>query len=213
MGKFNTYIEHPEIERWRDLCVNEGELCRYEKGEEFVSIGRAARYIVGYVKSGTLKYVLYDELGTEHVCGFSSAGEFVADWPFALYGEKAKLAIIANSSCEIYRFPVAKFVERMKTDARLSELVAKSTELVFYQTYDRYIALYSQSPEKRYSNLIANHPDLFELYSLKDIASFLNITPTYLSRIRKKVGKIAEKSFDSQLCLRVFIFRCCNFAV
>lgn len=73
----------------------------------------------------------------------------------------------------------------MKSDTELSELVAKSTELVFYQTYDRYIALYCQSPERRYSNLIDNHPDLFELFSLKDIASFLNVTPTYLSRIRK----------------------------
>lgn len=51
MAKFNSYIEHPEIERWRELCVNEGELYRYSKGEEFVSIGRVARYI-GYVKSG-----------------------------------------------------------------------------------------------------------------------------------------------------------------
>lgn len=87
MARFNTYIEHPEIERWRDLCVNDGELCQYNKGDEFVSIGRVARYI-GYVKSGTLKYVVYDELGKEHVCGFSSEGEFVADWPFALHGEK-----------------------------------------------------------------------------------------------------------------------------
>lgn len=165
MEKFNTYIEHPEIERWRDLCVNDGELCQYSKGEEFVSIGSVARYI-GYVKSGTLKYVVYDELGKEHVCGFSSEGEFVADWPFALHGEKAKLAIIANSTSHIYRFPVKEIVERMKTDTELSELVAKSTELVFYQTYDRYIALYCQSPEIRYSNLIDNHPDLFELYSL-----------------------------------------------
>lgn len=188
MAKFNTYIEYPDIGRWRDLCVNEGELCKYGKGEEFVSVGRIARYI-GYVKFGTLKYVVYDERGREHVCGFSSEGEFVADWPFALRNEKARLAIIANSTCEIYRFPVKKIVERMKTDTDLSELVAKSTELIFYQTYDRYIALYSQSPEKRYSNLIDNYPDLFELFSLKDIASFLNITPTYLSRIRKKLWK------------------------
>ena len=50
MAKFNNYIEHPEIERWRELCVNEGELYRHSKGEEFVSIGRVERYI-GYVKS------------------------------------------------------------------------------------------------------------------------------------------------------------------
>lgn len=188
MAKFNTYIEYPEIERWRDLCVNEGELCRYAKGEEFVSIGRVARYI-GYVKSGTLKYVAYDDSGAEHIVGLEFAGEFVADFPFSLRGEPSRVAIVADSVCEIYRYSVKELMVRLKSDSGLSELVTKSTELLFSQTYDRYIALYCQSPEKRYSNLIANHPDLFDLYSLKDIASFLNVTPTYLSRIRKKVGQ------------------------
>ncbi|WP_300301826.1 Crp/Fnr family transcriptional regulator [uncultured Muribaculum sp.] len=188
MAKFNTYIEHPEIGSWRDLCVNEGELCRYTKGKEFVSIGRVARYI-GYVKSGTLKYIAYDDSGAEHIVGLEFAGEFVADFPFSLRGEPSRVAIVADSVCEIYQYSVRELTERLKSDAGLSELVTKSTELLFSQTYDRYIALYCQSPEKRYYNLIANHPDLFELFSLKDIASFLNVTPTYLSRIRKKLGK------------------------
>lgn len=187
MAKFNTYIEHPEIERWRDLCVNEGELCRYNKGEEFVGVVRVARYI-GYVKSGTLKYVAYDESGVEHVVGLEFAGEFVADFPFSLRGEPSRVAIIADSNCEIYRYPVRTLIDRLKSDTALSALVTKSTELLFSQTYDRYLSLYCQSPEQRYQTLVLHHPDIFELFSLKDIASFLNVTPTYLSRIRKKHG-------------------------
>lgn len=188
MAKFNTYIEHPEVERWRVLCVNEGELCRYAKGEEFVSIGRVARYI-GYVKSGTLKYVAYDDSGTEYIVGLEFAGEFVADFPFSLRGEPSRVTIVADSVCEIYRFSVRELTERLKSDAGLSELVTKSTELLFSQTYDRYLQLYCQSPERRYQTLVFHHPHIFELFSLKDIASFLNVTPTYLSRIRKKLGR------------------------
>lgn len=187
MAKFNTYIEHPEIERWRDLCVNEGELCRYNKGEEFVNVGSVARYI-GYVKSGTLKYVACDEGGSEHVVGLEFAGEFVADFPFSLRGELSRVAIVADSNCEIYRYPVRTLIDRLKSDTALSALVTKSTELLFSQTYDRYLSLYCQSPEQRYQTLVLRHPNIFELFSLKDIASFLNVTPTYLSRIRKKQG-------------------------
>ena len=186
MAEFNSYIEHPEIGRWREICVNEGELCRYAKGEEFVSIGKVARYI-GFVKSGTLKYVVRDSEGNDHVGGFASESEFVADWPFTLHGEKAKLAIVANSQCEIYRFPAKEIVKRMKKDPSLAELVARSTELVFYQTYERYIDLYCKSPEERYADMVARYPDIFDIYTLKDIASFLKITPTHLSRIRKKI--------------------------
>lgn len=187
MAKFNSYIEHPEIERWREICVNEGELYRYSKGEEFVSIGRVARYI-GYVKSGTLKYIAYDDNGMEHVVGLEFAREFVADFPFSLRGEPSRVSIIADSECEIYRFPVRILAERIKSDATLSDLVTKSTELLFSQTYNRYLSLYCQSPEQRYQTLVCHHQDIFERFSLKDIASFLNVTPTYLSRIRKKLA-------------------------
>ena len=49
--------------------------------------------------------------------------------------------------------------------------------------------LYVKTPQERYDDLINRHPDLFDLFSLKDIASFLNITPTHLSRLRKNDGK------------------------
>lgn len=184
MAQFNTYIEHPEIGRWRELCISEGELCRYDKGEEFVSMGSVARYI-GYIKSGTLKYIAYDDCGMEHVVGLEFAGEFVADFPFSLRGEPSRESIVADSVCEIYRVSVREIAERLKSDDALTELVAKSTELLFSQTYDRYIALYCQSPEQRYRTLVSQHPDIFDRFSLKDIASFLKITPTHLSRLRK----------------------------
>ena len=188
MGKFNTYIEHPEIERWRNLCVNDGELCQYSKGEEFVSIGRVARYI-GYVKSGTLKYIAYDNSGMEHVVGLEFAGEFVADFPFSLREKPSLVSIVADSPCEIYRISVRSIAERIKTDVKLSDLVALSTELLFSQTYSRYISLHCNTPEQRYQMLVSRHPDIFNMFSLKDIASFINITPTYLSRIRKKLSQ------------------------
>lgn len=43
----------------------------------------------------------------------------------------------------------------------------------------------SKAPQQRYDELVSRHPDLFTLFSLKDIASYLNITPTHLSRLRK----------------------------
>ena len=45
---------------------------------------------------------------------------------------------------------------------------------------------YRVSPKQRYEQLIAQHPEIFESFQLKDVASFLRITPTHLSRLRKK---------------------------
>ena len=78
---FNTYYDNIDHSFWRNLCVEEGAICQFSKGEEFISAGEVARYI-GYIKSGALKYVAYSADGTEHVVGLEFAGGFVADFPF-----------------------------------------------------------------------------------------------------------------------------------
>lgn len=183
-GNFNTYMDSPEISFWRNLCLSEGELRRYERGEEFVSIGQPGRYI-GFVMKGTLKYVTFSEDGTEHVVGFEFPGEFVTDFPFSLYGMPARVSIIADSPCEIMCVATRLVTERMKSDPELPGIVMRSTENVFSTVYDRYMSLYRKSSRERYEELLSRHPDLFSLFSLKDIASYLNITPTHLSRLRK----------------------------
>lgn len=183
--RFNSYLENLDADFWRDLCVGHGEPLRFAKGEEFVSVGEVARY-VGYVMSGTLKYVTYSDDGTPHVVGLEFAGEFVADFPFSLRGRKARVAIIADSPCEIYCVPVGKVRELCGSDPRVREMVARSTEAVFDTVYERYMNLYRQTPLERYNHLLSTHPDLFSLFSLKDIASYLDITPTHLSRLRRK---------------------------
>lgn len=185
---FNSYIEHIDRITWRELCVSKGLLRHLSKGEEFVSIGSVGRYI-GFIESGTLKYTAYGDDGTEHVMGLIFSEEFVADWPFCIYGQKAQLAIVATSECEIYCIPTKEVVKMMQTDQNLKNAVMQVTEAVFSTVYERYIDLYVKTPRQRYEDLVNRHPDLFNLFSLKEIASFLNITPTHLSRLRKQVEK------------------------
>lgn len=182
--RFNTYLNHIEVDFWKDLCLKEGELRRYSKGEEFISVGTSGRYI-GYVKSGTLKYVAYSSDGSEHVIGLEFADEFVTDFPFSLYGLKSRVSIVAESDCEIACVPVSLVKKMMDEDRRIMEMVMHSTEAVFSTVYNRYVALYTQSPQQRYNEMISRYPNIFSLFSLKDIASFLNITPTHLSRLRR----------------------------
>ena len=183
---FNSYLDHIDTALWHELCVREGKLRRYERGEEYVRAGETGKYI-GYIKSGTLKYFTVSSNGDEHVIGLELAGEFVADFPFSIYNQKSRVSIVATSRCEIYCLPVNIIAERMKTDQRIRDCVMRSTEAVFATVYDRYLALHTKTPQERYDDLMNQHPDLFRIFPLKDIASYLNITPTHLSRLRKHI--------------------------
>lgn len=187
-GAFNTFIDHIDIDFWRELCLREGMLRHYARGEDFAKIGEVARY-VGFIKSGAMKYVVYSTDGTEHVIGLEFAGEFVSDFPFSLSEVNSRASIIAVTRCDVYCVEVKDIAKRMNDDSKVKDIVMCSTEAVFSTVYDRYIALYRKTPQERYNELISQHPDIFNSFPLKDIASFLNITPTHLSRLRKNVFK------------------------
>ena len=76
----------------------------------------------------------------------------------------------------------------MHADEKVRQVVEDTTREVFYTLYDRHVDLYSKSPQQRYDELLSRDPNLFQLFSLRDIASLLNITPTHLSRLRKKIN-------------------------
>lgn len=183
-SNFNTYYDNIDYSFWRNLCVEKGVLRTYDKGELFVERGKVAKYI-GYIKSGTLKYVVYAADGSERVVGLEFEGEFVADFPFSLYGKESRVSIVAVTQCEIYCISARDIGQRMQSDMELYKAVAEGSTALFDTVYNRYVNLYIKSAQERYDELIAKYKDIFSIFSLKDIASFLNITPTHLSRLRK----------------------------
>lgn len=187
-ARFNSFIDHIDAEYWREICLAEGELRLYDKGDIFIQEGTVAPY-AGYIKTGTLKYVTYAANGDEHVVGLEFGGEFVADFPFSIYGEKARISVVATSECEIYCISSTAIAAMMNRDPMIKDGIMHATKAVFSTVYDRFIALYTLSPQERYQQLIEHCPNLFSSFTLKDIASYLAITPTHLSRIRKSFPK------------------------
>lgn len=184
-SQFNSYIDNIDTDFWQNLCKSRGQLRHYDKGEAFITAGEVGRYI-GYVESGVLKYVWFSSDGAPHVVGLEFAGHFVCDFPGSLYRQKSRCSIIATVPCEIYCIPSAEVAELMRSDEKISQIIETSTRELFYTLYDRFVDIYSKSPQQRYDELLHLDPNLFQLFSLKDIASLLNITPTHLSRLRKK---------------------------
>ncbi len=63
----------------------------------------------------------------------------------------------------------------------------KFAESAYNSLIDRYCSFIAGSPLERYMNLINEHPQIEQDIPQKEIAEFLNITPTHLSRIRKEL--------------------------
>ena len=166
------------------MCREYGTLCSYKKGETFIAFGQTARYI-GLIKSGSVKYVVYTSDGEERVINLETVGGYAASFPFCLRGLPSIFSVVVNSDSEIYRLSVQKIMELSQQDENIRDIINQSLEAVFYTIYERHVDFYALAPKERYEQLLEKCPQLFEIFQLKDIASYLNITPQHLRRLKK----------------------------
>jgi CRP-like cAMP-binding protein len=90
--------------------------------------------------------------------------------------EKAKLWVISKQNIDkLYiEFPQMNLVGRLIVEQKLKK-------------YERYIGMLRQSPEARLDWFYHFHPELANRVPLKYVATYLNITPSTLSRVRKRL--------------------------
>lgn len=182
--EFNTYLKNADSDFWRDMCYKHGSRKILKKGEIFAEKGDVARYLC-YIQDGSMKYVVYTSDGDEKVIGLETVGGFAASFPYCLHNLPSVATIIVNTESEVYSLPVEKIKELASIDPFLQQKIEETLEAVFYNIYDRYIELYALSPKERYDKLIKRCPQLFDIFQIKDIASYLGITHQYLNRLRK----------------------------
>lgn len=188
MASFNVYDSKCDLSVIKKYCRDKGRLCHYKKDDTFVQQGTVGRYL-GVVESGYFKYTTLTSSGNEAVVGFALEGEIVADYYNSFKGLPSAVTIIAGTAMTVsqIRIQEARHIFYASFDDNLSAL----NGTLFSEIYSRYLELYRKTPTERYLDLITLYPQILDVVSLRDIASYLLVTPVYLSRIRKN---LAEKS-------------------
>lgn len=185
---FNTYLNGIDYEYWKRLCVIHGVKRLLHKGEHFLRQGKVAR-LVGFIAKGSVKYVVYNSAGVECVIGLETQGGFAASFPYCFENRPSAVSIIATADTEMQCIAVSDIEELAANDPHVRKLLDETLRMVFYDIYNRYSSLYALTPAERYAQLLHRCPQLFENFMQKDIASYLNITPQHLRRIRDEQQK------------------------
>lgn len=182
MAQFNSYIDFLDLTAATDYCREQGTPCHYKKGECFIQQGTIARY-AALVVSGYFKVVTMNDSGDEAVINFAFPRQFITDFHSSLHGKPSQMSIIAGTDCEVLRVPLKTFKEF------LSPSLLDEYKSLFNMVFMRLLNLYRKSPRQRYVELYEQYPQIVETVTLKDLSSFLLITPNHLSRIRRELIK------------------------
>lgn len=161
---------------------------KLSKGDILLSFGDICSY--GYmVKSGCLRSYVIDNAGKEHILQFAPEGWLVSDMdsftnekPTVIFIdaiEDSEIAFISKSDVGDFHTLEKELLVQMSIKYR-NNLIA---------TNKRIISLLSATAEQRYLDFTETYPTLVQRLPLKLIASYIGITPEYLSGLRRKLAK------------------------
>ena len=176
-----------DLETLREFCKREGEEVTYHKGDQLEREGDPARWFA-FVESGCFKFMTRGiSDGRDHLTWFSFEGEFVADYPCVLTGQTSQATIEAMMPCRVWRVSGEQLLSFFNQSIKNMELRAVIGEHMLNQFKARYQDFHRATPYERYNLLMRRCPGIVEHLNLQDIASFLNVTPKTISKIRKEI--------------------------
>lgn len=187
MSEINLSITHlNSYLALKEIFIQRGKRVMFAKKDYFIRQEHSASF-AGWIESGTFRHTCISESGDEHIVCFSFQDEIVCDYSSFVHKELALINIQAVSDSVIYQLSYADLVSYIETDMDTQRLGRNIAEAMFKMTYKRMLQVYCDTPEQRYLTLMQRCPALKEKVPLKEIASFLGVTPETVSHIRRKL--------------------------
>ena len=180
MAQFNKFETVVDFSFWKEACEKYGSIVRYRRGDYFAHAGTMLRE-VGWIISGGFKHSIIDSTGKEKAVGFVFDGAVLANYESAIIGKLMPTNISALEDSEVWVIPAEIIKNRLAYDPTLE---IRFLQALFGQAYEFILHTARYSPAERYEQLIDRFPRITQLVSLKDIASYLNISYRQLLRIR-----------------------------
>ena len=119
--------------------------------------------------------------------GYAFAGEFVGDYISMCVDAPSQVTIGAMCGAEALLVPGERLETFYRTDAACERLGRRVAERLLLEVYERLLQRYAATPQERYEALLARCPGLLDLVPLQELASFLDVRPETLSRIRRRI--------------------------
>jgi CRP-like cAMP-binding protein len=157
-----------------DLLLREGDICKYQS----------------FVTKGCLKTYYLDKNGFEHIIDFSIE-EWWADDLYSFLTQTAARsnikAIEDTDILQIGKIDLENIYQKIPKFERFFRVLFQNAYISQREQIN--LAL-SASAEERYLLFMKQKPYAEKRFPQKDIASYLGVTPQFLSTLKKKLSKV-----------------------
>ena len=169
---FLSLLQQQEVAK-KEFILKEGQVCKN----------------ISYVHSGTVRAYYVDAAGKESTIMFAIADWWITDMFCFVNQQPAMLFIEAIESSSIFRLQKEDLDNLYIQVPKFERFFRIIMQNAYTREQLRVIQNLSLSAEERYYHFLAKYPQIVKQVTQKQIASYLGITPEFLSAIRSKKDK------------------------
>jgi len=141
-----------------------------------------------YLEKGYMRSFAHDIEDNEVTTNFSLPGQMILEVSSFFNRTRSKENIQALTDCEGWHISYAQLNELFHALPQFREFGRSVLVKGFADLKNRTLSMITETAEERYAHLLATSPEILQHAPLKNIASYLGITDTSLSRIRKELS-------------------------
>lgn len=142
---------------------------------------------MSFVVEGCLRMYSMDQKGKEHNIQFAVENWWVGDMGTFYTDEATNLNIEALEPCLLLQISKENLINLYVEHPKFNRIFRVLIENAFVGMQRRFLQNISMTAEERYVDFTKRHPNFFNRISNVQIASYLGVTPEFLSNIRKRI--------------------------
>lgn len=169
---FTSLLKYKEVRR-KDFLLKEGQLAKS----------------INYVHSGALKAYYLDNESNENIIMLATDDWWVTDMYSYITNKPAMLYINAIEDSTIFQLGKKDFDNLFLRIPKFERFFRILMQNAYIREQLRVIQNLSMPAEERYILFLKKYPHLVQRVSQKQIASYLGVSPEFLSTVRKRMSK------------------------
>lgn len=167
---FQLYLNPKRIEK-KEFLLKAGQFCK-------------SRY---FITKGCVRLFYIDAKGNEQIIHFGIDNWWITDYESLVNNKPSTLSIQAIENTELLELPQETFDELCNRVPVVERLFRKIMEKTYIATQKRIEYLYSLKGEEQFRLFISANPDFVQRVPQYMIASYLGMSPEFISKIRAKM--------------------------
>ena len=157
----------------RQFILQEGDICRHYT----------------FVAEGCFKKFQVDKKGIEHNLQFAAENDWIMEIESIYYEKPSRVYIEAIEPSVIFQIKRVDLYHLFTNNPKFDRNFRVIVENRLVEQENRILQAISSTAEERYLSFVNQYPHLQQRLPNTQIASYLGITPEFLSKIRKDLSR------------------------